>query len=108
MKTLHRKAALLATSGALLTTALLGVGAPAAASPVTPFLDCTTTSGGSFPSYHGQGTCTGSGRWLLRVSCSFGFTYDSPPTLNFNNTQTVRYGACNWGVNSVQVIPLAG
>ncbi len=98
----------LSIAGTIAALGVLGAPASASATPVAPGLDCTTGSGGTFPSYYGTGTCTGTGKWLLRVSCSFGFTYDSPAVLNIDDTQSITYGSCNIGVDSVEVVPLRG
>lgn len=99
-------------AGAALVTAaaaagVLGAAAPASAAATASSLTCTTGSGGSFGGYYGWGSCSGTGYWKLRVSCTAGFTYDSPTVLNFEDTQSIRYGSCYWGVSSVQVVRLS-
>jgi hypothetical protein len=103
-----RRLATLAATATVVVAATLATGASASASPVTPYLDCTTGSG-QWPSgqYYGTATCTGSGRWLLRVNCSWSpFSYDSPAVVNLQDTQTMTYGNCWFGVESATVIPL--
>ena len=104
MHVLKRKIAQVSAAAAVVGASLLGAALPASAVQVGDGLSCTTGSAGSFPSYYGWGTCTGTGKWLLRVSCSWGFTYDSPVVLNFNDTQSISYGSCNWGVSSVTAV----
>jgi len=107
-----------ATMGGLTAAAVamtLSAASPASASPAraattgvaASSLQCTTGSGGSFGSYYGWGSCTGTGTWKLRVSCTAGFTYDSPIVINIQDTQLIRYGSCTWGVSSATVIRLS-
>lgn len=105
MQRTKRTLARIATAGTLaaasITGGVLATAAPAAAAS----LSCVTGTGQwSSGNYYGWGSCTGTGTWRLRVSCSFGFTTHSPLVINVNSTELIRYGECYWGVSSVQVV----
>lgn len=67
-------------------------------------MNCLTGTGGSFGGYYGWASCTGTGVWAVRTSCSYGLTYTSPKVIQVEQTEIAYAGSCPWGVSSVQVV----
>jgi hypothetical protein len=74
-------------------------------------MTCSTGVSGSFRAYSGYATCYTPilAKWKVRVSCSYGFTYDS--IIVYTDPSGGWYTlspstTCYWGVNSVSVIEL--
>ena len=111
-----RKLAVGAAGVALAVGAVLAAAAPASATGsgqgvrapgfTTPYwgMSCNTGTGGSFGNYYGWASCSGTGVWRVRTSCTAGFTYTSPKVIQVESTQIASAGACYWGVSSVQVL----
>jgi hypothetical protein len=98
----------------VLATAALGLAGAATASAqparplTTPYfgMTCWTWKTGILGDYYGNATCAGPGQWYLKVSCTAGFTYNSPMALQLGATEqgTRKAGSCYWGVNSMQIV----
>ena len=101
----RRRAGLAAAAMAMAGAGVLAAATPAAAA-TTPYwgMNCLTGTGGSFGSYYGWASCTGTGVWAVRTSCTAGFTYTSPKVIQIQQTEIAYAGSCYWGVSSVQVV----
>jgi hypothetical protein len=101
-KTARRRAALALMVGAC-SLGALGTATASAAVFTTPLygMTCHTYTSGS----NGTASCTGSGKWLVAVSCNWGQTYRSGYRVNIEwyDTSIASAGSCWWGVNSVWV-----
>lgn len=112
MRKMWRRAAVLLAAGTMAMGLSIAAASPASAF-VTPRygMTCNTGVTGSFGAYKGYATCYTPilAKWKVRVSCSFGFTYDSVAvfTSPSNGWYTLSPApTCYWGVNSVSVIEL--
>lgn len=112
MRTMIRRSAAAVGAGLLGTVMAVAAATPASAF-VTPRygMTCYTGTSGGFTAYRGFADCYSPNlaKWLVRVNCYLGGTYDSLIYLTDQNDGWVRGTppqTCYWGINSVTVVEL--
>ncbi|MEV0181682.1 hypothetical protein AB0I54_20630 [Streptomyces sp. NPDC050625] len=87
---------------ALATTGLGILAAPSASAATTPVyhMNCTVGIWGN----QGWGTCTGTGRWVVRAECAWSPLYSTSAGGWTDGTVTKWTDSCAFGVESVRIV----